>query len=170
MILALAGLHGSGKSHLARVVAAEHDWSVTTKRSLLKVLHENSGNEGDWVEWYRSEYASRGAYEVTRSILNLIPDSGDTILDSVHNIEEWAAIADLRPDAALALVVAPKIVRAERNAGRDPRLDERRIAFWHGDGDGACLAAACSWSFNGAAPREVLRAEFISFLSCCRTR
>lgn len=166
MILALSGLHGSGKSHLSAIIAAEFGWQVCVKRDLFKVLHARENAGGDWVAWYRAFYASEGVYEVTRALMSLVPESDRVILDSVHNLAEWKAIRDLRSDAVLALVIAPKAVRAARNDSEDSGLDAQRVQFWHGN-DASCLAIECDWCFNGAASVEVQRIEFESFLANC---
>jgi len=168
MMLALSGLHGSGKSHLSALIASGFGWDICVKRDLLKLLHISENITGDWVVWYRTLYAAEGAYEVTRKLMGFVPARDRIILDSVHNLTEWRAVRSLRPDAILASVIAPKAVRAARNGSEDPGLDIQRILFWHGDKESAsCLAAESEWCFNGAASAEVQRTEFEAFLDQC---
>lgn len=166
MIVALAGLHGSGKSHLAKHLATSSGWQVCVKRELLKQLHETSKVGGDWVEWYRSLYSAEGVRSVTARLLDILPRDKRLILDSVHNLDEWSIIQEAEPDAVLALVVAPGSARAERNGLENPQLDANRIAFWHsGEASHRCLAASSQWCFNGAASAEIQLLEFRSLLS-----
>lgn len=164
MMLVFAGLHGSGKSHLAQRISRAFGWTICVKRDLLKELHALDGHGGDWVDWYRSQYASRGPYAVTRDILGLIPDSGTVILDSVHNLAEWRAVRECYSIATLALVVASKAIRMARNGPEDEGLDSQRVRFWHVGSQG-CLAAESEWCFNGAADEVTQEAEFKAFLS-----
>ena len=164
MILVLAGLHGSGKSHLAQRVARTFGWRTCIKRDLLKEFHIREGRGGDWVAWYRAQYASRGAYAVTRDILRFLPDDGHVILDSVHNMVEWRAVRECHPSALLALVVAPKAVRLARNGPEDAGLDAQRVRFWHEEGHQGCLAAESEWCFNGAGDAVTQDAEFMAFI------
>ena len=162
MMLVLAGLHGSGKSYFSSHIAAEFGWDVCVKRDLLKLLHGREGVGGDWVKWYRELYASKGLREVTRLLLDLAPPSSRIIMDSVHNLAEWKAVKELRPDSVLAYVIAPKAVRVARNGQEDEILDIRRVSFWHEGGH--CLAVESEWCFNGAATTEVQKEEFKAFL------
>lgn len=164
MILVFAGLHGSGKSHLAQRISHEFGWKTCVKRELLKELHAHEGHQGNWVDWYRAQYESRGPYAVTKDILEWMPDDGNIILDSVHNAAEWRAVRERHPDATLTLVVAPKAIRLARNGPEDEGLDAQRIRFWH-EGSQGCLVAESEWCFNGAADEITQDGEFKAFLS-----
>lgn len=164
MILTLAGLHGSGKSYFSSYIATKFGWSVYVKRDLLKLLHDNEGGKDDWVVWYREIYASIGPYEVMKRILNFIPFSNRLILDSIHNIAEWKAVKECRPDAILSVIIAPKAVRIARNKPDDKLLDIQRVNFWHDDNN-SCLIAESEWCFNGAASSKTQNAEFEAFLA-----
>jgi len=163
MLLVLAGLHGAGKSHFSSYIADEFGWTVCVKRDLLMLLHGRVGVDEDWVSWYRTLYASEGPYEVTMRLLDFVPCNDRLIIDSVHNLAEWKAVRERRPDAILAFVIAPKAVRIIRNGPEDELLDIQRVSFWHSD-DNSCLISESEWCFNGAASTKVQRIEFEAFL------
>lgn len=164
-ILALTGLHGSGKSHLSKLVSMRFGWRVLVKRDLLRQIHAQIGFTEQWEDWYRRQYATVGAINLTAQFVDLLPH-GDVILDAVHNLDEWRIIKSLRPSSVLAAVIAPASVRAMRNHGEDPTLDVRRVGYWHAtEQEPGCLMSECDWCFNGAADPETSIAEFSSFLS-----
>jgi len=164
MILALAGLHGSGKSHFASRIATKFHWKTCVKRDLLKLLHEREGFGDDWVAWYRALYSSIGAYNVTLKLLDLIPQKERLILDSVHDHGEWNALKKHRSNVLLATIIAPKEVRLARNGPEDEGLDTQRIQFWHTkQQESLCLITQSEWCFNGAASAKVQDIEFSAF-------
>lgn len=176
MILALMGLHGSGKSYFATSIEAVFKWKVYVKRDLLKVLYEQEGDvKVDWVDWYRKLYERVGPYEVMNKILKLIPESKDPIiLDSIHNLAELKALRDMHANNfVLAAVVAPKLVRLSRNDQEDIELDRKRISFWHEktlDGNISCLFSEADWVFNGCVSKETRLLEFQNFLDYLTSR
>ena len=168
-VLVLTGLHGSGKSHLSGIISSKFGWPVYVKRELLRRLHAESGSSEKWESWYRCIYSLDGVDRITRRVIQLLPEQGDLVLDSVHNIVEWRTVRSIRADSVLAAVVAPAAIRLARNGDEDPALDRRRVGYWHGP-DGGCLISECDWCFNGAAEPETSCTEFGSLLEWLSAR
>ncbi|MFH1315262.1 MAG: hypothetical protein ABIH67_02580 [Candidatus Uhrbacteria bacterium] len=160
----MAGLHGSGKSHLAKLLANEFDWQVINKLEILEqifIKHDN--DDGICLqEWYGNLYRLKGAAQVMHMILDYICVENKIILfDAIHNFEEWQVVQDLTGNQLLALVVSPTIVTDSRNTPEDIALDLKRVKYWHQADDGAkvCLISNVEWVFNGAGEQDLLLAE-----------
>ncbi len=167
MLLVLTGLHGSGKSHLTKIAEADFNWKIIVQRELLKKLYSEEADGDDWIVWYRRLYEDVGSYGVMNKIIRFIPANNyHTILDSIHNLKEWKVVKRVYPSAVLATVVTPKLVRLARNEPEDEILDIQRINFWHEKAgeNTECLLSEAGWTFNGAAPVDLLKMEFRSFL------
>lgn len=177
MILALMGLHGSGKSHLAATIEAMFGWKVYVKRDLFKILYTQEGDASkNWVDWYRGLYMDIGPYETMNKILDLIPKyQSPIILDSIHNFAEWKSLRNIYPNnSILAAVAAPKSVRSTRNEPKDVELDLQRIDFWHhrsvNNDHISCLFSEAEWVFNGCVSTEMVMLEFQNFLNYLASR
>lgn len=166
MIIGLAGLHGSGKSFFCGRCAKILPAGVLDKRNELKLLHAVSGVQDDnWERWYRNEYKRVGPYQLMRHILENFRHSTCTftIIDAIHNLQEWRAVKDVDASALLVGVFAPISVRLPRNIGDRPERDQRRVAYWHerADVQRMCLMAEIEWAFTGCCGVDQLDAQCV---------
>lgn len=163
-IIGLCGLHGCGKSYLARRMQEILGYDVINKRTYLQLLHQKHvvyPPNKDWELWYRNLYQERGAKEVMRLILDEyelrsarhLSNSNMIIVDAVHNVEEWQLIKETY-SAILILVCTPHETRYQRHLDgitRTTQLDMQRIRYGHQDShtDDFCLFAQAEWAFSG---------------------
>src|ERR1035437_1700577 len=127
----LVGHHGAGKSHLCRIAQRELGWRVIVKREVLRdICPAYARLTPGWEDWYRSEYRRKGGCQMMKDILAATaPSRNISIIDSIHNEDEWAAVKTTDEAALLVGVFSPEIIRKERNLGRQnySRSEERRV-------------------------------------------
>ncbi|GEM_PF-983658 len=166
-IIGLCGLHGCGKSHIAKRISELLGYEILNKRAYLQFLYkryEPDSLDEDWEAWYRSLYQERGAKDIMGMILDeyclINPVPHLTVVDAIHNIEEWKLIKDAYR-SILILVSSPQQIRYERHP-KPPcdtvKLDQRRVRYGHAntDIDDLCLFAQAEWAFSGIMPHELL--------------
>lgn len=167
-IMGLCGLHGCGKSHIAKRISELLGYEILNKRAYLQLSYqryEPDFLDGDWESWYRSLYQEQGARDVMRMILNEYclrnPESNGLIaVDAIHNIEEWKIVKD-NYHSILILVSSPQQVRYQRHP-KSPsdtaELDQRRVRYGHVNTDvhDFCLFAQAEWAFSGVMPHALL--------------
>ena len=160
ILIALAGLHGSGKSVFATLVKATLGRQTHNKRDLILALSPRGHNQ---TKWYRALYQDYSSYQIMATLMGRLDRHAHTILDSVHTVGEWRAIQELWPTSALVAVVAPKTVRDSRNQFEDGNHDNAmRLARWHDDN--GCLMSEVDGCINGAATPELQLAELTAVL------
>jgi chloramphenicol 3-O-phosphotransferase len=169
-IVGLTGLHGTGKSHLARLFADLFNWNCLHKRTWLKNLYDesplNQRTTANWDRWLYQLYDELGPSAVMEMILSAHKSTtGVLVFDSIHNPEEWRAVTAVDPNAVLVGVFAPLTTRIERRTADGVRLDSRRVKYWHqGQGkESPCLLTKVEWAFTGHCSRELQIAECESF-------
>lgn len=167
MLIALTGLHASGKSYFASNIPQKFGFKVYDKKNIVKEICEEETNCDDYWKWYQEEY-NKDPYKMTCKIISKIPLEDNIILDAVHSYKEWKIIESVVPEAMIVLINTPKVVRATRWESGDEIKDLKRIKYWHSDynGEQGCLLTQVSWSFNGAAPLKTNEVSFNDFLNC----
>lgn len=166
-IMGLCGLHGCGKSHIAKRIKGLLGYEIINKRTYLQLSHQRyklDPSDEDWESWYRDLYRERGARDVMRMILDEYSlrnqgANGLVVVDAVHNIEEWKLIKETY-HAILVLVASPQRVRYQRHP-KSPHhtatLDQRRVRYGHADADiDFCLFAQAEWAFSGVMSHKLL--------------
>lgn len=165
MLIALTGLHASGKSYFANNVPQKFGFKVYDKKMVVESICSEETSCTDYWSWYQYEY-NKNPYEMTYKILSKLPLEENIILDAVHSYKEWKIIESIVPDSMIAVVTAPEAIRESRWDEGDKEKDLKRIKYWHSDynGEQGCLLTQVSWSFNGAASLETNEACFIDLL------
>ncbi len=168
MIIGFTGLHGSGKSFICGRCSVILPAVIFDKRNELKLLHMVSELRGDnWEEWYRNEYKRIGPYQLMHLILQRFRHAACafTIIDAIHNLQEWRAVKDVDASALLVGVFAPTSVRLPRNIGDHSEWDQQRVAYWHerADPHHMCLMAEIEWAFTGCCGVDQLDAQCVQF-------
>lgn len=168
----ICGLHGAGKTYIAKHLHTDTGWPLIDKRTSLRRLY-NEGwfrhHEGEsWESWHRSVYELVGSKPLILKVLEIVEKGGGgkiVIIDSIHAPEEWNVIHSLHPESILIGVSAPESIRRLR-MDELPEMDARRIRFWHNGG--ACLMAEAEWAFPGILSTEsldILCREFINYVN-----
>lgn len=161
MIIALTGLHSSGKSYFAKNVTEKYGFETIYKNNIIKKICK-SKNINNWHEWYIKEFNSNKE-KITKEILQQIPNDKNIILDAIHSYDEWIIAKEHIDDIYLALLVTPENIRKQRREVLDYEKDKKRISFWHSQ-EGKCLLTEASWAFNGGASIETNEKNFLEFL------
>jgi cytidylate kinase len=161
MLIAITGLHGSGKSYFANNIPIKFGFKVFNKKQIIEYICKKETNREDWDVWYRQEYR-KDPYTITAKILSCLKLDEDIILDAVHSLEEWKIIQSIVENAALVVVTTPEYIRMQRREKDDDIKDIQRIKYWHTNSEDSveCLLTKVSWSFNGGAS---MRTNEISF-------
>ena len=81
MLIALTGLHASGKSYFANNIPVKYGFKVYNKKEVVKYICKEETGREDWAEWYREEF-NKDPYNMTKMILEYIN------LDLVNFINE----------------------------------------------------------------------------------
>ena len=169
-IIGLAGLHGTGKSHLASLFVDLFKWDHLHKRTWLRNLYDEcfatQNTTTSWDAWVYQLYDHLGPYRVVEMILSSHKStSGVVVLDSIHNPEEWNAVTAVNPNAILVGVFAPLSTRITRRSPEAIQLDSRRVNYWHQgpNKEFTCLLTKIEWAFTGHCSRELQIAECESF-------
>ena len=167
MLIAMTGLHASGKSYFAKNVPPKFGFKVIDKKDIVKELCMEETNEKDYWKWYKTEY-NNDPVLMTSKIISKIPLDENIVLDAVHSFKEWKIINSIVPDSIIVVVTTPEIVRSNRWNEGDKEKDIERIKYWHSDynGEQGCLLTQVSWSFNGAASIETNEMNFEELLNC----
>ncbi len=166
-LIGLCGLHGCGKSYIAKSIKELLGYEILNKRAYLQLLYqryESDSMNKDWESWYRNFYRERGARNVMHVILDEYflrnQESRLIVVDAIHNIEEWKFIKDTY-HSILVLVSSPQQVRYQRHP--KPRCDTAELDHWrvryghvNTDVDDFCLFAQAEWAFSGVMPQVLL--------------
>lgn len=168
-VVAFTGLHGTGKSFIAKLLAEKLGALYINKRELLKEIYSGiNADQADWESWYRDLYKSQGGFKVMEMICSFVENtykqSNIIIFDAVHNPGELAYLRQ-KYAAMLILVVTPAQERADRISKRDgaPKDDSIRIKAMHEfdeKGIKSCLYAQADWSMCNYGSRAFLNAQF----------
>jgi len=161
MLIALTGLHASGKSYFANNIPVKFGFKVYNKKEIVKYICKEKTGREDWNEWYREEF-NKNAYNVTNLILSYINLDENIILDAVHSDLEWRIISSIVPNAELIGIITPDFIRQQRREEGDLEKDEKRIKYWHNGG--GCLLTNLSWTINGGASLKINEEMFKEFL------
>ena len=161
MLIALTGLHASGKSYFANNIPVKFGFKVYNKKEIVKYICKEKTGREDWNEWYREEF-NKNAYNVTNLILSYINLDENIILDAVHSDLEWRIISSIVPNAELIGIITPDFIRQQRREEGDLEKDEKRIKYWHNGG--GCLLTNLSWTSNGGASLKINEEMFKEFL------
>lgn len=161
MLIALTGLHASGKSYFANNIPVKFGFKIYNKKEIVKYICKESTGREDWAEWYREEF-NKNAYNITNMILSNINLDENIILDAVHSDLEWGIISSIVPDAELIGIVTPDFIRQQRREEGDIEKDKKRIKYWHNGG--GCLMTDLSWTINGGASLQINQEMFKEFL------
>lgn len=170
MIIGLVGLHGSGKSHLSRILEDEFGWINVNKRQLLERMFSMSFSSPEIqesIDWYHYMYKSYGVVKIMELVLEGIPKEGRVILDAIHNPREWLVVKNMFPKSMLVGVFVPQLIRSKRNSPQDVILDKKRIRYWHEcseDSSSDCLMSEIEWVFTGVNSLELQRRECQEFM------
>lgn len=173
MLIAITGLHSSGKSYFANSIPPKFGFRVYDKKNIVKNICEEETSIENYWSWYQNEY-NKDPYKMTCKIIAKLPLEENIILDAVHSYKEWKIIESIVPDAMIIVVTTPEIVRASRWEPKDKEKDIERIKYWHSDYNGkhGCLLTQVSWSFNGAASletNEVCFRELLKYIEQIKT-
>lgn len=160
MLIALTGLHASGKSYFANNIPVKFGFKVYNKKEIVKYICKEKTGREDWNEWYREEF-NKNAYNVTNLILSYINLDENIILDAVHSDLEWRIISSIVPNAELIGIITPDFIRQQRREEGDLEKDEKRIKYWHNGG--GCLLTNLSWTINGGASLKINEEMFKEF-------
>lgn len=162
MLIAITGLHGSGKSYFSHCIPPKYGFEVFYKNDIIAEIFNNKTN---WIEQYREAYKNNPE-SLIKEILSHLPLEKNVILDAVHSYEEWKIIKSLETSARLILVTTPREVRISRRKENENK-DVKRIQYWHSiEKDSVnCLLTQVSWSFNGGASLENNEKNFVEFLN-----
>lgn len=156
-IIALAGLHGAGKSHFAQALHARSGWPRFAKLEVLRRLYvggwEHDPDAETWEGWYAHLYPRIGGDAVIRRVLAEMGEHPVCVLDAIHSTEEWSVILNTHPGSILVNVCAPRAIRRQRREEPE-RQDRSRIDFWHQGGD--CLQGYVDWAIPGMLSGELL--------------
>jgi len=168
-IVAFTGLHGVGKSFIARILSKKTGAVYLNKRDLLKVIF---GNYTDWENQYRKAYSSYGGYEITKIIFNLIVEKENSkpkllIFDSVHNIDELQYIKK-KYSSTLVLVTRPLINKNNLLLDNGIRLNSTHKINMGQVCD--CLYVNCDWSICNTGSDDFLKKQIDELLSYIETR
>ena len=161
MLIALTGLHKSGKSYFANAIPPKYGFITVNKKKIIEQLCFEKTERTDWNAWHAEEF-NKDAQAITQEILERIPE-GDVVLDAVHSNLEWEIIKELYPDAVLAVVVTMEKDRINRWSLKDNMnaQNAKRIGFWHNpSAENQCLLSYASWSFNGSDTLENMENSF----------
>lgn len=157
-ILALCGMHGSGKSQIGRDLETK-GWLNINKRVMLRQALETGffePRECAWESWYKKAYQELGAHVVLRMLFDYVeaqhPDlhQRSVVLDALHNPEEWDFVQQLC-HSELVLVTAPRAFREQRLKETNTDVhsqDLSRSQYIHRVTDGRirCLYSEVGWS------------------------
>lgn len=160
MIIALTGLHGSGKSYFARNIPPKYGFDILYKNDIIKRMCKEKEIE-NWHDWYIKSF-NNNKEKTTIEVLSHIPTDKNIILDAIHSYDEWMIAKEYIKDIYLAVLIAPEDIRKERRDEKDEEKDIKRISFWHSNDK--CLLTESSWAFNGAATLEENERSFLEFL------
>lgn len=150
----LTGLHGSGKTHLCRILQ-EEGLTIINKREVLSKLYDSDKTALSFSDWMKNHYSIPGSgaasmMERILSTLSVRSSSKSLVFDAIHNLAEWETIIRQYPNSVLILVVSPKNIRNNRNSVDEQILDRRRIEYWHESlENNKCLMSEVSFTFNG---------------------
>lgn len=155
--IVLCGLHAAGKSFHCQRLVERFGYHALDKRQVLRSLYTRRESGTEWEEWYMRRYKDVGARQTMEEILDafdLSDDERPIAIDSVHNVEEWRAVA-VRYRAILVLISTPtdeRFRRWNKSSESPAQLDHRRIQFGHTvDECGiACLFSLAEWTLPGA--------------------
>lgn len=161
MLLAITGLHASGKSYFANNIPPKYGFKVYNKKDIVKHICKKETGREDWNEWYKEEF-NKNAENMTRKIISYININENIVLDAVHSDLEWSIISNLVPNSELVGIITPELIRKSRQEEGDEEKDKKRIKYWHNGG--GCLLANLSWCFNGGASIEINERMFEEFL------
>mgnify|MGYP002519647479 CR=1 FL=1 len=161
MLIGITGLHGAGKSYFCNTIPPEFGFKVFSKKEELSRIYKIKTNRDDWKIWYRKEY-EKDPKKITEFILSGIQKDENVILDAIHSPVEWHIIKEHFPNAELAEIITPNLIRLQRITNQDLEKDKERIKHWHSE-DG-CLLSEVGWSFNGAASKELNERSFKEFV------
>ena len=156
MLIALTGLHASGKSYFANNIPYKFGFKIYDKKKIVEsICKEEIAYTDDYWSWYQQEY-NKDPYKMTYKILSKLPLDENIILDAVHSYKEWKIIESIVPDSMIVAITTPEIIRESRWDEGDKEKDIKRIKYWHSDynGEHGCLLTQVSWSFNGGASLE----------------
>lgn len=166
-IIGLCGLHGCGKSHIAKRISKLLGYEILNKRAYVQLSYQRYKSDSpheDWESWYRGLYQERGAKDVMGIILDEYclrnPESNLIVVDAIHNIEEWRLVKD-NCHSILILISSPREIRHQRHPKPScdtAKLDQWRIRYGHAniDIDDFCLFAQAEWAFSGVIPDALL--------------
>lgn len=165
MLIALTGLHASGKSYFANNIPHKFGFKVYDKKNIVEQICKEETYYTDYWSWYQQEY-NKDPYTMTYKILSKLPLEENVILDAVHSYKEWKIIESIVHDSMIVVITTPEDIRKNRWDNGDKEKDLKRIKYWHSDykGEKGCLLTQVSWSFNGAASLETNEACFIDLL------
>ena len=110
MLIAITGLHGSGKSYFSRSIPTKYGFEVFYKNDIIAEIFNHKPN---WIEQYREAYKNNPE-ALIKEILSRLPLENNVILDAVHSYDEWKIIRRLEPSARLILVTTPREIRISR--------------------------------------------------------
>lgn len=164
MLIGITGLHGAGKSYFCNTIPTKFGFKVFSKKQELERIYRTKTGKSDWTNWYRKEY-EKDAQRITEFILMGIKKEENVIFDAVHSPVEWHIIKKQFPNAELIEIVTPELIRLQRVQSEDIKKDLKRIEHWHSNN--GCLLSEVSWSFNGAASKDLnekLFGEFINYI------
>lgn len=164
MIIALTGLHASGKSYFAKTIAEKYGFEVIYKNDLIAKICK-SMNINDWYKWYYENF-NKDKYATTLKILSHLPKDKNIVLDAVHSYDEWMIIKNYYLNAFLIVIVTPEKERIKRQEECDSIKNQKRINYWHNINNNEinCLLAEAFWTFNGASSLEINEQSFLEFL------
>jgi hypothetical protein len=166
MYVALTGHHGAGKSHFAGTLSVLSGWPIQNKASDLRRIYENramgTSISDDWDSWSKAAFQPDQVQVTLHRLIALAGKSPITLLDAVHNPEEWDYIKRVLPGSILVGVFTPECVRIARR-DESPEKSLQRVRFWHAGGD--CLMASVDWGVTGILPKEATEAAALQLIS-----
>lgn len=168
MLIALTGLHGSGKSYFANNIIAKYGFDVYNKKELIEYICKEKTGRNDWVTWYREEFEANPE-RLTLLILSYIDLTQNVVIDAVHSPLEWNIIVSKIPNSELIGIITPEVIRNQRRDIGDEEKDKKRIAYWH-NAENECLMTKLDWVFNGGASLELNEQLFKEFMEYCRKK
>lgn len=161
MLIALTGLHASGKSYFANNIPVKYGFKVYNKKEIVEYICKEETGREDWAKWYREEF-NKDPYNMTKMILEYINLEENVVLDAVHSDLEWGIISTIVPNAELIGIITPDFIRQQRREEGDQEKDKKRIKYWHNGG--GCLMTDLSWTINGGASLQINEEMFKEFL------